>query len=73
MKMATAVNVDNFARAESARMFDNTLALSGGVNRWFHYREPTPVESQPVMRMNRDTLYSGAVVDISEGAHVTLD
>ena len=33
---------------------------------------PTPVEHQPVIRMNRDTLYSVAVADISEGATVTI-
>lgn len=66
------VNVDNFARAETARMLDNTLALTGGVNRWFHYREPTPVEQQPVIRMNRDTLCSGAIVDMADGAQLTL-
>ena len=35
-------------------------------------RAPTPIEDQPVIRMNRDTLYSAAIVDISEGATVTL-
>jgi len=66
------VNVDNFVRAETARMFDNVLALTGGVNRWYHYREPTPLDRQPVIRMNRDTLYSGAIVDIRQGAELTL-
>ena len=37
-----------------------------------HNRVPTPVEHQPVIRMNRDTLYSVAVADISEGATVTI-
>ena len=70
--MATLVNVDNFVRAETARMFDNVAALAGGVNRWYHYREPTPLDRQPVIRMNRDTLYSGAIVDIGRGAEVML-
>jgi hypothetical protein len=70
--MSAHVNVDTFPRAETARMYDNILALSGGVNRWVHYRAPTPVEKQPVIRMNRDTLYSTAVVDISGGARVTI-
>jgi len=70
--MATPVNVDNFVRAETARMFDNVVALAGGVNRWYHYREPTPLDRQPVIRMNRDTLYSGAIVDIRRGAELTL-
>jgi hypothetical protein len=66
------VNVDNFARAESDRMFAAMQAQAGGVNRWFHYREPTPVDQQTVIRMNRDTLYSGAIVDLSAGASLTI-
>jgi len=66
------VNVDNFVRAETARMFDGAMAMSGGVGRWFHSRVPTPIDSQTVIRMNRDTLYSSAVVDISGGATVTM-
>ena len=69
--MAEHVNVDNFRAAETARLFDESLRLMGGVNRWFHYRNPTGVENQPVIRMNRDTLYSAAIVDISQGASVT--
>lgn len=48
------------------------LALAGGINRFYHFRAPTPVDNQPTVRMNRDTLYSTAVVDISEGATLTL-
>lgn len=66
------VDVDNFVRAESDRMFAAIQARSGGVNRWSHYRAPTPVDQQTVIRMNRDTLYSGAVVDISAGATITI-
>jgi hypothetical protein len=66
------VNVDNFRAAETARVFDDILMRSGGINQWFHYREPTGVENQPVIRMNRDTLYSSANLDISQGATVTL-
>ena len=66
------VNVDNFARAESNRMFASFQADAGGVNVLKHNRLPTPVDHQPVIRMNRDTLYSGAVVDISDGATVTI-
>jgi hypothetical protein len=66
------VNVDNFARAESDRMFVAIQAQVGGVNQWFHYRAPTPVDKQTVIRMNRDTLYSAAIVDISAGASLTI-
>lgn len=66
------VNVDNFVRAETDRMFASVAGLSGGTNRWFHNRVPTPLDQQTVIRMNRDTLYSGAVVDISQGATLTV-
>jgi len=49
------VNVDNFARAESDRMFAAIQAQAGGVNQWYHYRTPTPLDQQTVIRMNRDT------------------
>ena len=70
--MSIHVNVDNFARAETDRMFHDLSAVAGGVNRWSHVRTPTPVEAQPVIRMNRDTLYSMAVVDLREPATVSL-
>ena len=35
-------------------------------------REPTPLDKQNVIRMNRDTLYSFTIVDISKGATVTM-
>ncbi len=66
------VNVDNFRAAETTRMVDPFLEMAGGVNKWFHYRAPTPVDVQPVIRMNRDTLYSANLTDISAGATVTL-
>ena len=70
--MAVAVSVENFVRAETDRMFSVLQAQAGGVNRLGHNRTPTPIEDQPVIRMNRDTLYSMAIVDISEGATVTV-
>ena len=70
--MATPVTNDNFVRAETDRYFASLVAEAGGVNRWHHTREPASVDHQTVIRMNRDTLYSMAVVDISEGAVVTL-
>lgn len=66
------VNVDNFVRVETAFQIDRALKAIGGVNRWGHNRQPTPLDKQNVIRMNRDTLYSTAVVDISKGATVTL-
>ena len=70
--MAVPVNVENFVRAETDRMLAALQAEAGGVNQLRHNRVPTPIEHQPVIRMNRDTLYSAAVVDISAGAIVTI-
>ncbi|XXK20934.1 DUF1254 domain-containing protein [Arenicellales bacterium nBUS_48] len=42
------------------------------VNRFAHTRRLTPTDDQPVVRMNRDTYYSFAVVDVSKGAAITL-
>jgi len=70
--VSIAVGVDNFVRAETDRMFAALQADAGGVNVFRHNREPTSIEGQTVIRMNRDTLYSFAIVDISEGATVTV-
>ncbi|MBL4796294.1 MAG: DUF1214 domain-containing protein [Oleispira sp.] len=70
---SVAVNVDNFVRAETAANFDKMLALvNGKVNTLFHFRQPMPLDAQSVIRSNRDTLYSGAIVDISQGATLTI-
>jgi hypothetical protein len=68
--MPDLVNVDNFVRAESDRMF--AALARGGVNRLVHHRQPASIAEQTVIRQNRDTLYSSAVVDISTGATLTL-
>jgi hypothetical protein len=70
--MPVTVTVENFVRAETDRMFASFQHDAGGVNRLHHNRAPTPVEHQPVIRMNRDTLYSAAIVDISEAATVVV-
>jgi hypothetical protein len=70
--VAQVVNIENFVRAETDRMFAAFLADAGGINRFMHNRVPTAIDHQPVIRMNRDTLYSVAVVDIARGATVTI-
>jgi len=63
----------NYIRAETDRNFTNIVALAGGrINTLYHFRAPTPVDKQTVVRMNKDTLYSAAIVDTSGGATVTL-
>lgn len=70
--MGIRVNVDNFRRAETARMFHDLQADAGGVNQFRHNRKPASIDHQTVIRLNRDTLYSMAIVDVAEGATVTL-
>ena len=71
--MTLHVNVDNFVRAESDRMFDNFVKNSGGTNALHHVRQPVkPGELGGVVRTNRDALFSTAIVDISEGATLSL-
>jgi hypothetical protein len=60
------VTPDNFTRAESDLMFAG-LVKQGGLGKFFHYRSPTPLDQQTVIRMNRDTLYSGAICDLDAG------
>jgi hypothetical protein len=66
------VNVDNFRRAETHRMFAGLQRDAGGINRFMHNREPAPVDQQTVIRMNRDTLYSFGIIDLSDGATLTV-
>ena len=66
------VNADNFVLAETHRMMADLQRDAGGVNQFLHNREPASIEKQTVIRLNRDTLYSFAVVDISEGARLTV-
>ena len=70
--MSILVNVDNFALAETHRMMRDLQAGAGGVGRFLHNRQPAAIDAQTVIRLNRDTLYSFAVVDISGGATLTL-
>ena len=70
--MAIEVTVDNYARAEVASQVDRFLGFGAGVNEWTHIRRPTPLDQQSVIRMNRDTLYSVAVVDAAGGVTVTV-
>jgi hypothetical protein len=66
------VTVANFTRAESDRMFSAFAAGAGGLNRLHHTRLPTPLDQQTVIRMNRDTLYSAAVVDLDGEPRLTI-
>jgi hypothetical protein len=66
------VTPETYIRAETDRSFGNIAVQGGGVNKFFYIRQPTPLDGQTVVRMNRDTLYSAAIVDTEGGATVTL-
>jgi hypothetical protein len=60
------VTVENFVRAETDLYFANVVK-DGGLGKFTHRRELTPIDKQTVIRMNRDTLYSAAVFDLNAG------
>jgi hypothetical protein len=66
MPHSITVTPDNFRRAETDLYFGG-FVKEGGFGRFFHNREPTSIDNQTVIRMNRDTLYSGAVFDLDAG------
>ena len=61
-----AVTADNFVRAESDLYFSH-IVEDDGFGQFMHYRALTPIDSQRVIRQNRDTLYSAAVFDLAAG------
>jgi hypothetical protein len=70
--MSIRVNADNFVRAETHRMFRDIQAQAGGIETFRHNRTPARIDEQTVIRLNRDTLYSFAIVDLAEPARLTL-
>jgi len=65
----TTVTVDNYVRAETD-MTMKAYATQGGFGKFLHIRGMTPIDKQNVVRMNRDTLYSAGVFDLT--APVTI-
>ena len=68
----TPVTTETYIRAETDRTFYNASQLSGGVNSMFSFRDVTPLDRQTVVRMNKATLHTVAVVDTSKGATITV-
>ena len=69
---AIKVNAMNYVRAKTALQFDKYYASAGGINRFGHSRNVVGIDNRSSKRLNRDTLYSVAIVDISEGAVVEM-
>ena len=66
------VTLDNYKTAESDLAFNNVTKFVG-TNKFLHFPvEAFDLDNQTVVRMNRDTIYSGAIVNVSKGATVTL-
>lgn len=61
----------SYPTAETSRQLLKGQDLAG-VNKFSHKRTLTPTDNQPVVRMNRDTYYSMALVDVSQGATITM-
>lgn len=63
---AEPVTVDNIIRAETDLYFSN-IVKDGGLGKFNHRREPAAIDNQTVIRLNRDTLYSAAILDLDAG------
>ena len=67
---AEKVNVDNFVRAETDQTIKRYQKF-GAFGKFFHLRQPTAIDKQNVIRMNRDTLYSIGIFDL-DASPVTI-
>ena len=65
------VTPETYPTDETSRQILKSQDLVG-VNNFNHKRQLTPTDKQPVVRMNRDTYYSMAVIDVSKGASITM-
>ena len=66
------VDRSNYQEAEVARNFTK-WAKNGANNKLMHMTSVTPSGPAPTVRMNRDSLYSAAILDTSSGtASITL-
>jgi len=66
------ITKDNFVQAETTKYYMITTMKAGGANKWRHFFNPPATDNQPIVRMNRDTLYSTAVVDTSKGGTIFI-
>jgi hypothetical protein len=74
----TIVTDENYAQAESEIIFagyvQRIAAATGtnGMGVWLHLREGADPKDRTIMRINFDTLYSFAIVDLTEDAVLTM-
>lgn len=66
------VTPDNFVRAESD-LYMAGQVKDGAFGKFKHTRTPVPLDQQNIIRLNRDTIYSSAILDLDAGpAELTL-
>ena len=65
------VTAETYPTVETSRQILKIQDLVG-INAFFHLRQLTPTDNQPVVRMNRDTYYSMVIVDVSKGASIIM-
>ncbi len=65
-----SVNALNFVRAETDMQFRQYAEQAGGTGKMFYMRQPYSVEHQITIRGNRDTLYSGIILDLNSPATI---
>ena len=66
-----SVTKENFAYAMTDLAMQKEFA-QGADNKWNYHREPMPLDQQPAPLMNRDTLYSFAILDGKGDVAITL-
>lgn len=65
------VSYKTFVRAETDRTM-KAYVEQGGFGKFLHIRQPTPLDKQDVIRMNRDTLYSLGAFDLTSPVTIKL-
>lgn len=74
----TAVTDESYALAESEVIFADYVSrtaaatASNGMGEWLHLRKGADPKDRAVMRINFDTIYSSAILDLTEPATLTM-
>jgi len=66
------VNLKNFNTVETHIQMDRYQKVAGGINTLKHNREMVDIDNQTTIAMNRDTLYSLGVLDLSKPVTITM-
>ena len=64
------VTWETFVRATSDEYFKKYASV-GAFGKIYNIRNPTPIDQQKVIRMNRDTLYTAAIFDLTSPVTIT--